>query len=755
MSKFLDINGLTKFKSKFKEELTNTLKQDAGYSSYIPPTKFKISKDMTQKEAYQIMKEAGIVEGTYSTTEIMKKTFTDGVTLPKTGSSYLNRGASASRTGNGFSCFDYDLSKIMMNIPIITNFLCTLPIDDEIFIGITGDKADTSVIYENTKAYICKTSDILNIDTNNASSYLLSNPISTDVWAPYLVALHSESESSSSSNKIYYTRLMALVADGKILAMQSDGKCKMFSINKETMSLVDEGYIDLIEGLYFTRWIYPAFYAHNMGEWWELPVWDDTDKKSELKNYQILKTTDFKNFESLESIESPNIWPMDIVRCNGRIFVQGLNSSSTANTDGSYNTIYAFYEYLPDSKTLIPIPNEYNKLDIGKDQIEAPAPLIIKDNVIYGTISGGDFFSYDTTTNEFTNLSDEIFESCLIEYFYGYNGRGNITPFAAAPKRFSITEILADGTTKKTRYGKSNSWFDSFLITSCGWSDSLGGVVISVCLKSTCVSDNTAFISTVVYNPTQGRAQLLPPTVSTYGVEFKDIVCTNTPLAEKDGEYLIGGNSFIVLASNIDTTNLPAFDLGNPTEEELISACNKYDDATDAFREVFHYPYDKDYKGSMPLTALYMETALKNCISMGEEMFTTYPITDGDRMHRFDDTTIHFNCPFPLTGVDKMYVRDKGDRYEILCQRALSPFFNLIYEYISFFKTYEALILSLNGIGDIIPNENVLPILTIKKDSDETVGATFYWDFPAQLTVPENVRTVSPNKAFLYNIFTN
>ena len=52
MSKFLDINGLTKFKSKFKEELTNTLKQDAGYSSYIPPTKFKISKDMTQKEAY-------------------------------------------------------------------------------------------------------------------------------------------------------------------------------------------------------------------------------------------------------------------------------------------------------------------------------------------------------------------------------------------------------------------------------------------------------------------------------------------------------------------------------------------------------------------------------------------------------------------------------------------------------------------------------------------------------------------------------
>ena len=368
---------------------------------------------------------------------------------------------------------------------------------------------------------------------------------------------------------------------------------------------------------------------------------------------------------------------------------------------------------------------------------------------------GGDFFSYDTTTNEFTNLSDEIFESCLIEYFYGYNGRGNITPFAAAPKRFSITEILADGTTKKTRYGRSNSWFDSFLITSCGWSDSLGGVVISVCLKSTCVSDNTAFISTVVYNPTQGRAQLLPPTVSTYGVEFKDIVCTNTPLAEKDGEYLIGGNSFIVLASNIDTTNLPAFDLGNPTEEELISACNKYDDATDAFREVFHYPYDKDYKGSMPLTALYMETALKNCISMGEEMFTTYPITDGDRMHRFDDATIKFNCPFPLTGVDKMYVRDKGDRYEILCQRALDPFLNLIYEYISFFKTYEALIFSLNGIGDIIPNENVLPILTIKKDSDETVGATFYWDFPAQLTVPENVRTVSPNKAFLYNIFTN
>ena len=157
MSKFLDINGL----AKFKDQLINYIGQNGGnYSPYIPPTKFKISKDMTQKEAYQIMKEAGIVEGTYSTTENMKKTFTDGVTLPKTGSSYLNRGASASRTGNGFSCFDYDPSKIMMNIPIITNFLCTLPIDDEIFIGITGDLPTTSPVYENTKAYICKTSNV-------------------------------------------------------------------------------------------------------------------------------------------------------------------------------------------------------------------------------------------------------------------------------------------------------------------------------------------------------------------------------------------------------------------------------------------------------------------------------------------------------------------------------------------------------------------------------------------------------------------
>ena len=35
-----------------------------------------------------------------------------------------------------------------------------------------------------------------------------------------------------------------------------------------------------------------------------------------------------------------------------------------------------------------------------------------------------------------------------------------------------------------------------------------------------------------------------------------------------------------------------------------------------------------------------------------------------------------------------------------------------------------------------------LPFLTIDKDSDELVGATFYWNFPAQIILDDSIQHI-------------
>ena len=1115
VSKFLDINGL----AKFKDQLINYIGQNGGnYSPYIPPTKFKISKDMTQKEAYQIMKEAGIVEGDYYTADASGRVLNDGI---ESGVKDSYGSINTSRSGNGFSCFEYDPSKVSMNIPLVANFLCTLPIDDEIFIGITGDLPTTSPVYENTKAYICKTSNVEFLSEKGELGHYGEVPISADVWTPVLYNLRKETHSGDGGKTAdYYPQCWAIVIDGKLITVDASGNMKLFSINKETLSLVDEGAISLgtdfwlhgptYLGLYFHKlekepaktvtrnrlvafgghtegsgssssssssyaciaysedngitwtksrtfekagaapvlvagdnkfvyysadteisysldginWVktaqdiiddgtpklnykaaaygnngFVAFYykmsstdlssavytgitvplhsldgitwekgqeitiksmlmdivyggdkyvavgapmdkvessvaqdaqicysldglawtpinlkeqflnfkeiylgavaygnnkyiavgcyglstdelthplviystdginwvestpgifksGDGLGDtasvcaaaygndkfivgtfdgtmaysndgitwtkinhseielnfyifysqraityaenkftlidingvmaysddgitWtkieqnifnetyfnsiastnievvipaqeggWEVPVWDNTDKKNEFKHWRVLKTKDLKAYESVESIElTEDLLLADIVRCNGRIFARGITRTANESDVTTYTATYAFYEYLPNTKTLKIIPNEYNKLTISNDTIRYLTPLIVKDNVIYGTISGHDFFSYNTITNEFKDLGNEIFKPQIIYVDQGlYSGGFGIKyiaqSFTAAPKRFNITETsTADSTTTTiVKYGSSNSW-DSFTIDMCEWSDALNGIIIG----STTVI--YPIFATILYDPSQGKSKVISP--HWCGEVSSDVNKIRTyipsPYAEKDGNYLISlpstdssSSCAILFASSVDITNSLNFEYGNPTQEEVVASYNKNSgDFSKICTDLIHYPYGENYQGPISAWSRNISQACQTFFKSDMSMFAGVGLTDGERMYRFDDATIKFNCPFPLSSIDKMRVRDKGDAYEILLSKPLNSYcWSDSYGHYFFissnniFRTYANMI-------TILPNANMLPILTIKKDSNETVGATFYWDFPAQLTTPE------------------
>ena len=48
---------------------------------------------------------------------------------------------------------------------------------------------------------------------------------------------------------------------------------------------------------------------------------------------------------------------------------------------------------------------------------------------------------------------------------------------------------------------------------------------------------------------------------------------------------------------------------------------------------------------------------------------------------------------------------------------------------------------NINGdcIEQLVGDIRIMPFITIDKNSEEPVGATFYWNFPAQLIIDESI----------------
>ena len=47
-----------------------------------------------------------------------------------------------------------------------------------------------------------------------------------------------------------------------------------------------------------------------------------------------------------------------------------------------------------------------------------------------------------------------------------------------------------------------------------------------------------------------------------------------------------------------------------------------------------------------------------------------------------------------------------------------------------------------NQVIEMRGGVKTLPFITIDKDSDETVGATFYWNFPAQIILDDSIQHI-------------
>ena len=120
-------------------------------------------------------------------------------------------------------------------------------------------------------------------------------------------------------------------------------------------------------------------------------------------------------------------------------------------------------------------------------------------------------------------------------------------------------------------------------------------------------------------------------------------------------------------------------------------------------------------------------------------------------MLRCSDETIHFNCVIPFDSITKMIIRETADSYEIILGTIISP-------YTILYNIYMYMLKGLTMMDymryEIFSQGDMEPIIVVKKDSDEPVGASFLWDFPAQLTTAEEIRTVVMADVFRKDLTT-
>ena len=413
--------------------------------SFIPPTNVYIKKTMTQKEAYQVLRKAGVAAGVYEANPPGELVTNTGTWDPNIGddSMDMQKRSPMIRTGNGFSCLEYD--KLEAQCPFITMFSGLMPIDDYYLLAfgtsISTTGATMNVYLTNVdkiaESNWCSISDF---DVNNFSS-LLSG------WENDTQLLYSETD------KVYI--VYATTVGGKVIkkgtqVSSTEQQYNLYSVSEDGTSLVLDGVLNFPSSSYtLLRWMLPSAYFHKKDGYWETNAWDSNS--GGFKHFAILHTTDLLNYTTAKEVtlsysdsRSSKVIPMDMVLLNDQVFTIVLEDT-TIKTD-RYNTTYlAYYSASTSSWTKVDENSiAYFTADDAQYIYQMPA-MCVHNDIIYGTYSTHDFFSVTTQSGSsnivFTDLS-EIFRSCLTE-LYSANYKGNaISPPGYAYRKIIYEEVI-------------------------------------------------------------------------------------------------------------------------------------------------------------------------------------------------------------------------------------------------------------------------------------------------------------------------
>lgn len=689
--------------------------------SFIPATHMIAKRTMTHKQVYQAMKKAGIVSGIYKTADL--QAFVDTGAISGENGASAPYTSSGINTGNGFACFDYAQSALTMNIPLFTTFSGILPINPDLYLIFHGTKSGSTVtknVYLVTKTMLATAQ----FDTSEVYDFTSLKQY------PQSSLVNCITISADDKPKVVF---IGAVVNGKLIAHDIEaGTVGLYSFNASTMTTTKEATLSLISSSWtIERGYAPSYnyheYSDSSGKYWETSL-----VSADFKSFAISKTTDLKTYSVISTYTSaytsnPPI-PLDIVRVGSRIFGQILEQTTVSNTN--HNNLY-FAEYNTTTKKWDRIPDSYSTVE-DLASINIPS-LLVKNGVIFGSKSGYDLFSYNPTTSVFTDLSS-ILKTGLPTTVYCDK---KIKELVEVVKPLTF-DYVTNYTNNTVKYSKIKHW-QNLRVTGISWSTKLNALIISANVHENDGIYSPLFNIVYSYDIATGKTKMISPIFA--AIETEDTTAEFNPInpyVESASSYAISaGNS--VYVSEIPTANEMSFTVNNVKFTDLFS----------------YYNGEKTLDSVLFPTPANVPLGIKKQFQiwadLEKEILQSKAVEYGDnRLYNTNDTTLTFHCAVPFAYETKMIVREKADAYEII----LGTYRLLGYAsgmFPSFFGANNKAMMSTMRF-EIFSSADAEPILTVKKNSDEEFDASFVWDFPAQLTVAEDIKTVVKADAFRDNV---
>ncbi len=737
--------------------------------SFIPPIKTSIDRNMTQQEAYRTLKKAGLSSGYYMTEPIKDSYKIESVTNQQ-----INP--------IGFRCLDYDAEKVAMNIPLsicltqekinennpqsqyvynsifgYIGYVIPLTIDSWIIAKLK--KMDDGLNVEKDGLYILTLDNLQKaynrkeILTNENCNVL---PDYSDLLIPFdyvyyqgtplfrdaFIYIQEYTQDIGSSGRINMLApfFYAIRENGKTMLfctyedpsdyssyhslLEYDEVAHKFSLKGASIDIPGcptlpkmkiEG--SLVEDNYaFQFFIVPIYQISKVDNEYQLLVYGP---KGESSCYNVLRTTDFLNFTTIVSIPTKGL--EEKLGMNGHIFYpialkgklyfiysHAFNATETLSTNP-----YRFYCYDITTKTfeIIPNPNYYNGVKFSNKETYPNSAytvgklLYVKD-VIYGFLfypNANNFFSYDTRTDEYKDLTAKLAES--INLTLGYHGEYHDI-------------LLQDTLLKKPQidsFGvKRGATYTKYVFTDICYDEFKDNLFIQV--------EYSELDINVYMNIQTGEFSIFSPFGSMTG--YPSFSSNTGYLSDGNKLNFVSGLQMIIGGQQV---SFSPFNMWNMN----FSDVGRFFDSND-------FPSSSGFCDKTLNNVQYM---LYNMRNVARALLHENPYDDDVRLFRFlEEDTFQCSAVFPIKGANAIIIEEDESEYRICLASGAKG---------GTWTSFELMTSDLfNFITRLSPSAHVEPFLRIKKNSLEPVGATCYFDFPAQITTSAGIDVIYARNIF-------
>lgn len=696
--------------------------------SFIPETNLSIKKTMTHKEVYQAMKKAGIVEGVYQVAN--DSTFiNDGYVTGSSTERVLTMNT-VENVGDGLSILEYSNGSLSCGLPLFIDCTGTIPLTPNIYLSFVFDitkDSNTNIstlskeAYLRTKSYVVKINNLWAANGEYLSGENTNYPVDVSSW---MIAQYGDN---------YKVLIYGTVIDGKILIYNKSNSYNVYSLNSTAMSLNLDGTFSLPEGWDFARWIYPTFYFHTITNGYRASLLNST-----FTQFKFMTTPDLLTYTDdgyaytyVTPTGIDTLLPFDIIKVGTRIFAQVMEQFTRDEETVSryyfaeYNTTTQSFDQIPDEYTCVEQLNTLNLI-----------PLQEKDGIIIGTFSGKDLFTYNTTTNVYTDLSwilKSVASYIESSISYSKNVINDKPPYYIYNVQALKRCYRSDNSNKKNIKYSLNMYAPNIDIKAIQYSTKYGCFLVVVKVEG---DENINYII-YKYNHTTGKAEMLSPGIMEFG--YNMIYNNIVPFTENStGSYALAVGSHIIVDS-LDTSDFVNVEVNNITGADAVQFLNG-DRTADALMGVNNI---SGIHNSLDPQNSYLKDLLTASL-------TNYP-NNTLKLFNTTDTKIKINAPVPFFKIRKIAIREDNEFYKIIPLEQVHAYDNI---YKSPLNNLCGGISDASSHGFFIHSNgaSIEPILTIDKDSTEQLGVSFYWDFPAQLTVSETVKKVVRADVFRDNL---